>query len=418
MGATSSTLLLVDDGDDNREVLARRLALRGYAVDTARDGEEALLRLEAGPVDLVLLDLMMPGLTGIDVLERIRGRRSETELPVIVVSARTDSEAVVDALARGANDFVTKPVDFSVLCARLEGQLRLRERARPAPAAIESPAPGIVVDGRYVLEQRLGGGAFGAVWRARHLELKVLVALKILRVEVASTYEAQARFRREGISACRVSHPNAVTVLDFSVTESGLPYLVMELLEGTDLDREIRRSGRLSPRRASSLMVPVCRALAAAHARGIIHRDIKPSNIFIHRADSAEIVKVLDFGLAKLSGDAAGWDRLTASGAVPGTVAYVAPERFRGRTYDGRSDVYGVGVTLYEALTGRVPFAALDGDVMAVMAMHIHDPPPPPRAFSSEVPEWLERLVLQALSKDPLDRPNAAEMADALAPST
>ncbi|HSD27809.1 MAG TPA: response regulator, partial [Vicinamibacteria bacterium] len=246
-----ATILVVDDLPANRELMSRRLERSGFRVVCAASGPEALDLLKRGPVDLVLLDIMMPGMTGFEVLKTVRLARSPAALPVIMVTAKTDSEDVVEALSLGANDYVTKPVEYPVALARIRAHLGVREAARAgASRAVEpqSPAqvvPGTVLDGRYRLDTLIGGGSFGTVFRARHLELDREVAVKVLATSAGTDPEALARFRREGASACRVHHPNAVAVLDFGVNQGGVAYLVMELLHGHSLEKELELKTRL-----------------------------------------------------------------------------------------------------------------------------------------------------------------------------
>ena len=424
MSEPAATILVVDDLPANRDLMVRRLERSGFRVLQAASGPEALEIVRQGSVDLVLLDIMMPGMTGIDVLRTLRATRSSAALPVIMVTAKTDSEDVVEALSLGANDYVTKPVDYPVALARIQTHLRTTQAMRvEAPAAVEprSPAqavPGTVLGGRYRLDQPIGGGSFGTVFRALHLELKRDVAVKILATSAGTDPEALARFRREGDSACRVQHPNAVAVFDFGVNPGGVAYLVMELLEGQSLEKELEERGPLAPRRAAEIAIPVCSALAAAHAAGVVHRDIKPSNVFLHRTLSGEVPKILDFGIAKLAAEAAIGQSLTVDGSLLGTPAYMAPERFRRGPYGPSSDIYSVGAMLYEMLSGRLPFIPSSADPLALVAMQAEEDPPPLRVRRPDIPLPLEKVVLQALARNPAARPTADELARRLAQIT
>jgi CheY-like chemotaxis protein len=426
------TLLVVDDVPSNRDLLSRRLLRAGFDVLTAQDGKDALARVETGLVDLVLLDIMMPGMSGLEVLTRLRERYSVTDLPVIMVTAKSESEDLVDALGRGANDYVTKPVDFPVVLARVQAQLRTLAAARagagatpprglhavrlpPEPESAAHVVPGVVLGGRYRIESKVGGGNFGTVYRALHLDLDRPVAVKVLAPSLGTDAEALARFRAEGISACRVRHPNAVTVVDFGVSDRGVAYLAMELLEGWTFEEELLR-GRVTVRRAAQVLVPICGALAEAHRSGVVHRDVKPANIFLHREAAGEVPKILDFGIAKLASDAALSRHLTLDGSLVGTPAYMAPERFRNRAYGPPSDVYSLGVTLYQALSGRLPFLAETSDALALVALHT-DEPPPPLGPELQLPRAVVRLVELALAKEPEERPTAEDVARVLAAS-
>jgi CheY-like chemotaxis protein len=410
-----ATLLVVDDNLLNREMLGRRLERAGYGVVVAASGKEALDIMGRTSVDLVLLDVMMPEMSGLDVLTRIREKHSPADLPVIMVTARTESADVVEALGLGANDYVSKPVDFPVVQARIEAHLRTKNAAAAAapPASLAGSRdvpPGTVIAGRYEIEARIGGGSFGAVFRGRHLDLDQPVAVKVLALGGGADPSALDRFRREGISACRVRHPHAVSVVDFGVTEDGVAFLVMELLEGRTLERELQESGALTPARATFVLAPVCGAVAEAHRSGVLHRDIKPANIFLHRRGGAEVPKILDFGVAKLASDAAVVRNLTLDASLLGTPAYMAPERFRYEPYGPASDVYSLGMTLYHALAGRLPFESGGDDPLAVVAGHAGEPPPPLRSSNPAVGDALESAVLAALSRDPRGRPTAEEL--------
>jgi serine/threonine protein kinase/DNA-binding NarL/FixJ family response regulator len=426
MDPKRETLLVVDDNEENRDMLGRRLERKGFTVLTAEGGQQAVEMIAKQPVDLVLLDIMMPGMTGLEVLKILRAAAQTADLPVIMATAKTESADVIEALELGANDYVTKPLDFPVVLARVQAQLRLRRRPGPAsgsassatttpgptPAAVQ---PGVVLAERYRLETKLGSGSFGTVYRARHLELEHVVAVKVLQASVTGNDEALTRFRREGISACRVKHPNAVGVLDFGITPEGVAYLVMELLDGESLLDELNRHHKLSPARVGAVIIPVCDALADAHRAGIIHRDIKPSNIFLQRTARGEVPKVLDFGIAKISGETTTGQNLTTEGSVLGTLAYMAPERFSTRPVDGKCDIYSLGVSMFQMLAGRLPFVAPDSEPMALIMMHMNEPPPALSPLAPEVSPALEAVVQQALRKDPAQRPTAEELADNLA---
>jgi DNA-binding response OmpR family regulator len=408
------TILVVDDHPDNRELFMRRLEREGFRVLGAESGREALARLAAGDVSLILLDVMMPEMSGLEVLQAVREAYSAAELPVIMVTAKTQSEDVVEALGLGANDYVTKPIDFPVALARIQAQLRIRQP--PPDDEVSDPRdlkPGLVLDARYRLESRIGSGNFGTVYRARHLELDQAVAVKVLQTSAVTNPDAMARFRREGITASRVRHPNAVTVLDFGITPRGVAYLVMELLAGYPLEEEMKDARPLPVSRSLRIAAAVCQALAAAHRAGIVHRDIKPGNVFLHQAGGQEVPKVLDFGIAKIAGAAVLQQKVTLDGWIVGTPVYMAPERFGSEGVTGQADVYSVGVMLYQMLSGHLPFDA-DSDPMAVAMKHKNDAPPSLRAWRPDAPAPVEQAILAALAKRPEDRPSALAMASRL----
>ena len=286
---------------------------------------------------------------------------------------------------------------------------------------IPDPFIGVTLDGKYRLDAKIGVGGFGAVYRATHLNLNRPVAVKVLHNNIHNTTpENLERFRQEGVSACSVSHPNAVAVLDFSITQDGHAYLVMELLDGRPLSDELQERFVLPLERCVEIIIPVCDVLTEAHASGIVHRDIKPDNIFLHRTRRGEVVKVLDFGIAKLARPPKepGRRNLTATGILMGTPEYMSPERMRNKPYDGKADVYSLGIMMYQMLTGKLPFESPDNDFVAVMWMQVNDPPPPLRSYNPAVPAEIERVVLHALEKDPANRPTAEELAKELLAAT
>ncbi|HWO08707.1 MAG TPA: serine/threonine-protein kinase, partial [Polyangiaceae bacterium] len=219
-----------------------------------------------------------------------------------------------------------------------------------APARCE---PGDVIAGKYRLVSLLGEGGMGAVWRARNMDLDVEVALKLIRAESTVT-EATDRLLREAQAAAKLIDPGIVRVFDFGRSEHGNPFIVMELLEGEDLAAAIQRRGRLSPKRAVRVLLPVMRALTIAHENGIVHRDLKPENVFLGKTPNGLQPKVVDFGIAQLDKSQA--LRLTSTGALMGSPLYMSPEQAKGEPVDFRADIWGITAVLYEAITAKQPF--------------------------------------------------------------
>jgi serine/threonine-protein kinase len=269
------------------------------------------------------------------------------------------------------------------------------------------PLLGQVFDGKYRLDERLGGGGMGTVYRATHLLIDRPVALKVLSQRFVGDQTAQQRFRREARAAGRMQHPNAVTVTDFGATEDGYLYIVMELLEGRTLRDLLAHEAPLDPARAVSIILQTASAVGAAHDAGLIHRDLKPANIFIvQRANVPAMVKVLDFGVAKFIVEEQDddYNTLTQVGAIIGTPRYMSPEQCSGAaSLTPASDVYSLGIILYEMLTGVVPFNA--DTPLAVALKQVTEQPRPPHEIIASLPEPLEQIVLTALTKDPNLRP-------------
>ena len=295
--------------------------------------------------------------------------------------------------------------------------VRAAQRSELIYSALSEALPGTVLDEKYRVEDKIGSGNFGTVYRGIHLHLNHPVAIKVFRPTVGGgAPESLERFRLEGISACRITHPNAVTVLDFDVAAGSLAYMVMELLDGRSLAEELEALGKLPEKRCRGIAADVCDVLTAAHDAGMVHRDVKPNNVFLHQVKGEEQVKVIDFGIAKLmDADAAVLDsagaRRTATGVIVGTPAYMAPERLNGEPYDGRADVYGVGVMLFEMLTGTLPFASkATGNWSFAMMIGLTEAPVP-SSVEPAVSAELDAIVRRALARSPDARPSAAELA-------
>ena len=264
--------------------------------------------------------------------------------------------------------------------------------------------PDSPLDGRYRLQERLGGGGMADVYLAEDLTLRRPVAVKILKAELATDPDLVERFRIEAQAAAQLSHPNIVAVFDRGSAGSSA-YIVMEYVRGETLRQRIRRIGRFAPEDAVRTALAVLAALDAAHRLHIVHRDITSCNVLL---DDAGRVKVADFGIARFGASA-----LTRTGAMLGTSAYLSPEQARGRQVDERSDLYSLGVLLFEMLTGRLPFSG-DSDV-AIAVQHASAPPPDLRSLAPDLPEYLIAVVAKALSKEPADRyQSASEFAAAL----
>jgi beta-lactam-binding protein with PASTA domain/predicted Ser/Thr protein kinase len=262
--------------------------------------------------------------------------------------------------------------------------------SRPHPHHL---VPDLVVDGRYRLVCRVGSGGMADVWLAEDQQLGRRVALKLLHGRFAEDEQFVERFRREASHAAGLQHPNVVSVYDRGSWD-GTSYIAMEYVEGPTLKEIVRERGALDPGLATDVIVQVLRAAGYAHKRGIVHRDLKPHNVIL---DEEGRVKVTDFGIAR-----AGASEMTETGAILGTAQYLSPEQAQGLAVDARSDLYSIGVMLYELLTGRVPFDAESAVTIALK--HVSEAPLPPAELAPGVPGGLEAVVLRALAKDPADR--------------
>lgn len=441
-GKYKADILLVDDNPANLDLLLSMLREKNYKARVTTSGAMALVATRLSPPDLIMLDITMPGMDGYEVCSQLKSDSSTSNIPVIFISALDDPMDKVKAFQTGGADYVTKPFSFEEVIARIENQLKIsrlqREMERKNAellrkneelirsnnrnsllfSALSEALSGKIIGGKYRLGTKIGTGGFGVVYQAMHLDLQNSVAIKIFQpknvdLKSSATTKAMERFRLEGISACRINHPNALNVIDFGITDEGLPYLVMELLNGHTLGHELRKNHRLTVERCAQIILPVCEVLSVAHIAGVIHRDIKPDNVFIHQGDGGQIVKVVDFGIAKIIGEAPGIDiqELTIAGKIVGTPAYMSPERLNNLPYDGKADIYSIGIMLYQMLTGRLPFFSKEKDLLSIAMMHLTKEPQKLRDLNPSIPEQVEAVVLRALAKDPKDRPTAKELA-------
>jgi len=478
-GAGKARVLVVDDEAGNRDLLARRLQREGYAVVAAGGGHEALAVVAREPVDVVLLDVMMPDLDGLAVLERLKADAATRDVPVIMISALDDLRAIAQCIEAGALDYLPKPFEPVILRARLAASLaekRFRDQERDlvkalgvvtaAASAVEAGAyqqgqlglvaqrpdavgrlarvmdrmasevgerearlrgrlerlrgeigvarqthdfqvvtegshlgAGETFAGRYLVESVLGSGGMGTVYKARDTELGEIVAIKTLRPELVSEEGSRERFKDEIRLTRRITHRNVVRTHDFGES-NGLWYITMEYVEGLTVRELLDSRGTLGVESALAIGTQLAESLIVAHATGVIHRDIKPQNLLL---DDAGVLKVMDFGVARLAQSTA---RHTQAGLIVGTPAYMSPEQLTGEDVDARSDLYAVGAVLFELLTGQLP---LNGPtVMALFAKVLAEDPPRPSALVEGVPPALDDLVMRLLAKRPEDRVQSA----------
>ncbi len=252
---------------------------------------------------------------------------------------------------------------------------------------------GNVLAGTYRLDELIGEGGMGAVFRGRDVLQRIDVAIKVLHPDFSRDPELSRRFEREAKSAKRLNHPNCIQVIEFGETADGMKYLVMQLLEGTELQNIV--DGAVEPARAVDLILQVLRGLEHAHTQGVIHRDLKPQNIFVTREnDGSQVLKLVDFGIAKIvTGDGA-HEQMTRAGMVFGTPQYMSPEQALGVEIDARADLYAVGVLLYQLVTGRLPFNS--DDPVALIRMQVSTEPP---QLPDAVPKELTAIIMRLLAK-------------------
>jgi len=274
-------------------------------------------------------------------------------------------------------------------------------------AALQSlvgdPLIGHLLADRYVIEELLGEGGMGRVYRARHMRMSRRFAVKVLFGDMAADAKARTRFSREAEAVSRLDHPNVLSVVDFGETEEGLLYLVMDYIEGRELHQLLAQEAPLSAQRVLALLRQLCRGLAHAHERNLVHRDFKTENVVVTKGGDEEIAHIVDFGIAAVGEMMEPEQRLTTEGMVLGTPAYMSPEQSTGEEVDERSDLFSLGVMLYEMLCGRLPF---DGSAVAIAKAHLAAEVPPiaVRVPGLRADPRLEAVAMRLMAKDPGDR--------------
>ncbi len=485
-GTGKARVLVVDDEEGNRDLLGRRLQREGYAVVSASGGHEALAVMAREAVDVVLLDVLMPDLDGLAVLERLKADPATHDVPVIMISALDDLSAIAHCIEAGAVDYLPKPFEPVVLRARLSASLaqkRYRDQEREvaralgvvsdAASAVEAGTyragqlgevaqrgdavgrlarvmdrmatevgererrlrgrldllkgeitvarktaehvteewddrlrTGETFAGRYTIEAVLGRGGMGTVYKARDSELGEMVAIKTLRPEMVKDADSRERFKDEIRLTRRITHRNVVRTHDFGES-NGLWYLTMEYVEGLTVRELLDVRRRLEVEPALAIGIQLAESLVVAHGMGVIHRDIKPQNMLL---DDAGVLKVMDFGVARLAESTASH---TQDGMIVGTPMYMSPEQLTGETVDARTDLYSVGVVLFEILTGELPLHS--PTVMGLFTKVLGEPPKRPGALVEGVPPALDELIVQLLAKQAADRvPSAAVLVERL----
>jgi len=276
--------------------------------------------------------------------------------------------------------------------------LRLVEDPMAPDAPPPDPLIGRVLDGRYQVEKVLGEGGMGVVYRAKHTTLGKALAVKVLRAEVSKDSEIVQRFRQEARSATEIGNEHIIDISDFGALPDGSTYFVMEFLDGIAITKALELERPISAARTVKIAKQICTALGAAHNANIVHRDLKPDNIYlVKRSSETDFVKVLDFGIAKVGGATS---KLTRAGAVFGTPHYMSPEQCAGTDVDQRTDIYALGIILYEMVTGRVPFDA--DNLMGILTKHLYEKPIAPREVqpTSDIPPALESVIMKAIEKN------------------
>jgi len=501
MNEKKHRILIAEDHDIAR--LGLRLTLQKMPdieiVGEAIDGDSVLAQTEQFHPSIILMDVNLPGISGIQATKIIKG--AHRDISIIMFTSDSSDETVFAALGAGADGYCLKNISAQDLrtaidsvsrgaawldpaiaqrvlqaqvAARSQSQVNDAVKAKEAidqggfldeqqlklleliqkgvkleqiavelnlsPASVEdklrsilgglSPIqtnqssmqrstiqsgssaptvstmikPGFILAGRFSIEDTLGSGGVSTVYRGKDLSIGRTVAIKMLQQQPLKDEKEIQRFLQEAKAASAVSHPNVITIFDFGVTSEGQPYMVMDYIDGDSLD-ELMKIQQFSLARILSIFIQVCDALSAAHKKNIIHRDLKPSNIMLLKNDDGEdVVKLVDFGMAKFLLESEDL-KLSKTGDLFGTPLYMSPEHFKGKKLDARSDIYGLGCALYEALTGTPPFNG--ASLYELMSYHVNEEPSklPFLRPGKKIPQELESLLFKMLAKDPEERP-------------
>ena len=421
MAEPEARVVLVEDNEPVRRMAQMLLTRKGFEVHEHPDGQSAWEEIEATPPDLVISDIQMPRMDGLELTRKVRAKFDKRVLPVILISALSEEEDIVSGFEAGANDYLVKPYKNAELLAKVQVLLKerrfLRNEDEPLPpptpdrgarfapgdedtttvrAPTEAPASPTYYFDKYLVQGEFGRGGMGTVYRARRREDDLEVALKILAPRLSGNKTAVARFLREIRSLQGLDSEHVVQVLDHGY-DAGRYFLVMEAVAGDSLDRVVLRDGPLDQVEAARVFAQVGLALQALTDQGLVHRDIKPANII--RRESDGLVKLVDFGLAKQQQEASA---LTETGYALGTSYYVAPEVIEGAKADPRSDLFAVGVSLFETLTGRRPFPGVVP--YQIFKRIVSGPTPDPTEFRANLAPGLVTVVGKLLEKDPGSR--------------
>jgi CheY-like chemotaxis protein len=448
----TARIVLVEDSEVVRRFAQQLLVRKGFTVTEFPDGAAALDEIVRDPPALVISDIQMPHMDGLELTRRLREKFDKRTLPVVLVSVLSEEENIVAGFEAGANDYLIKPYRTAELMAKVSVLLRegayLRKETEPtlppeppslppkdyeAPVPVEAPSPapglpstasgatanapfeaphvseaaadetavrGIVPQAspcyffdQYVVTGEYGRGGMGTVYRAMRRDDETAVALKVLAPRLSENRTAIARFLREIRVLSSLESDHVVRVLDHGY-DAGRYFLVMEAVEGDALDRIVLRDGPLSEVETARIFWQVCRALQDLNDQGLVHRDVKPANVI--RRNSDGLVKLVDFGLAKYENEAS---TLTETGYALGTSYYVAPEVIEGAKADARSDLFAVGVSMFETLTGRRPFPGVVP--YQIFKRIVSGPTPDATQFRAGLSPGLLTVLNKLLERDP-----------------
>lgn len=401
-------ILLVEDYPDLLELMNKMLVREHGSVETFMNGREAQERLKTEAFDLIILDWDLPEVSGLEICKGFRTAGGTT--PILMLTGKkmiAEKEAAFDA---GADDYLTKPFHPKELSARVKALLRRSQASQQATLSLGSDlVVGATLADRYEIIALVGHGSMGVVYKANHKFLNKSLAVKVLQPQLVVDKEKLARFQQEAKAVSSLDHPNIISLYDYGISKGGLPFLVMDYLEGESLAAILRREDHLEVDRALALFIQACDALAHSHTRGVVHRDLKPSNlVLIKEAVGGEKLKVVDFGIAKLIDDVEA-QNLTHTGEAIGSPLYMSPEQCTGQDVDARSDIFSLGCVMYESLTGSPPFVGTN--MMDTLVKRLYESAKPLHEVrpSLKFPELLELVMTRVLAREANSRYQSME---------
>ncbi len=389
-----ATILVIDDSEINRTVLCEFLVSIGHSVTVAENGEAGLDQLKETTAHVILLDVMMPVMNGIEFLEKVKNTPHLSSIPVIMLSGSDETDDVVKCIQIGAEDFLTKPFNPTLLKTRISGCLEKQNALREARKL-----------GQYRLKQKISEGGMSEIYMASHLLLRRPTAIKLLSIEKASALTV-SMFEKEAQLTSSLSHPNTIVIYDYGRTPDGLFYYAMEYLNGFNLRQLIKSNGPVSEKRALHILLQVVSSLEEAHSVGLVHRDIKPANIMLcNQGGIYDFVKVLDWGIVKKINELVDDKELKT---LYGTPQFASPEAISSpKEVDTVSDLYCIGALAYYLTTGEFVFDEWDLESL-LFAKVTQNPIPLSKLDGVNISEEFESIVLQCLNTDKAQRPQSA----------
>ncbi len=390
-------ILIVDDNKLNLKMIEDFIFSLDHSPLLACNGAKAFEEVKKQQVDLILLDIEMPVMNGIELLRQLKRDKSYSQIPVIMLTALDDVKSAVESIKLGAEDYLTKPLNFTLLENRIKGVLEKRKAIVKAQRL-----------GQYTIEGIIGEGGMSQVYKANHIMMCRPAAVKVLKPE-RTDQNSFTLFEREVKITSLLSHPNTIVVYDYGSSSDGSFYYVMEYLPGVNLKELVETWGTLNEERVIHIITQACGSLGEAHQKGLLHRDVKPANIMLcERGGIYDFVKVLDFGIGVFRDEPEKNLSDKNRQYIIGTPGFLSPEAIQGSDrMDVSSDIYSLGAVAYYLLTGKRIFE--EKSLQKLLLCHIQENPPPLSSICHHLSPDLEIVIMSCLEKEKSKRPQSAE---------